>query len=252
MFRSYRSRWQPNQCFNPPPTDNRTAMITHFLRICIILICVFCLSGAGVGHVSGTEVGPIGILFLSLAMLITLIMMGLYAGSETALVSVDKGFIDKSATEGNERAKIVRMLTGSHDRMLGMTLVGTNIMHVATSQLGLILVLTIISYSEQTRTFLNNLANITTISVKSVLLTVGFNTDFKWQISLAWVATIITTFLILVFAEILPKTLFRNQANSLALQYAPYLRPTFSSDCDCGHAITTFVNSAYWPESTKR
>ena len=43
-------------------------------------------------------------------------MMGLYAGSETALVSVDKGFIDKSATEGNERAKIVRMLAGSDVR----------------------------------------------------------------------------------------------------------------------------------------
>ena len=68
-------------------------------------------------------------------------MMGLYAGSETALVSVDKGFIDKSATEGNERAKIVRMLAGSDVRYdCG------RYKHyaVATSQLGLILVLTII------------------------------------------------------------------------------------------------------------
>ena len=175
-------------------------MVPHFLKVCIILMCCFCLIGAASGHLAEkTGIGEI--LLLLLATLMTLAMTGLYAGSETALVSVDKSFINKSLADGDERAKIVKTLTRSHNRMLGMTLVGTNIMHVATSELGLILVVSILSYSEVTAKLLQH-----------------------WHIKPVLVATVITTSLILVFAEILPKTIFRAQANNLALRYAYYLR----------------------------
>ena len=175
--------------------------MTTTIRICIVLISIFCLSGSVSEHVSTVEVGPVGILFLSLVTLITLAMSALYSGSETALVSVDKGLIDKSAIEGNERAKIIKMLTESNDRMLGMTLVGTNIANVATAQFGLILVLTFIGYSEKVASLID-----------------------QWQITPVSVSTVIITCFILLFGEALPKIMFRSEANKLLLRYAHCLR----------------------------
>lgn len=183
------------------PVDRRNRIPPKFLRICIVLISICCLSGATSEHVSETEVGSVGILFLSLAILITLAMSALYSGSETALVSVDKIPIEKSAVEGNERAKIIKLLTESNDRMLGMTLVGTSLANVATAQLGLILVLTFIGYSEKVTTLIG-----------------------QWYITPVSLATAITTCFLLLFGEAMPKILFRNQANKLLLRYAYYLR----------------------------
>ena len=166
--------------------------MTTKIRICIVLISIFCLSGAVSEHVSTVEVGPVGILFLSLVTLITLAMSALYSGSETALVSVDKIPIEKSAVEGNERAKIIKMLTESKDQMLGMTLVGTSLANVATAQLGLVLILTFIGYSEKVSSLIG-----------------------QWHITPVSLATAITTCFLLLFGEAMPKIMFRNQANKL-------------------------------------
>ena len=191
-------------------------------------MCCFCLIGAASGHLA--EKAGIGeISFLLLATLMTLAMTGLYAGSETALVSVDKSFINKSLADGDERAKIVKTLTRSHNRMLGLTLVGTNIMHVATSELGLILVVSILSYSEVTAELLQH-----------------------WHIKPVLVATVITTSLILVFAEILPKTIFRAQANNFSSSICLLpedLRHYFSSHRQCGYPSSPSVNAICWTES---
>ena len=176
-------------------------MLPQFFRMCVVLISLVCLSGSISDNVLEKNVQAVDILLLSFGTLITLVMSAFYSGSETALVSVDKGFIDKKSDEGNERAKIIKTLTDSSDRMLGMTLVGTNIANVATAQLGLILVLALIRYSETIATLLD-----------------------RWEISPVSVATPITTCFVLLFGEVIPKILFRNQANKLVLRYAHYLR----------------------------
>ena len=77
--------------------------------------------------------------FLIGAFLGFLVLAALFAGSETALVSVDRVSIDQLAEQGDRRAGLVRKLIESPERMLGLTLVGTNLMHVMVAQVGLIL-----------------------------------------------------------------------------------------------------------------
>jgi CBS domain containing-hemolysin-like protein len=86
--------------------------------------------------------------------------------------------------------------------MLGLTLVGTNLMHVVTSELGLLFVIALLGASEP----------INKLIVEQL------------QIDPIMIATFTTTVLILIFGEILPKTIFRVKADELALRCAYPLR----------------------------
>lgn len=129
---------------------------------------------------------------LVLAVLICLVLSAFYSGSETALVSVNKLRINQLVESENARANIVHRLVESPQRMLALTLVGTNLANVLIAQLGEGLV---------TRG-LPNLA----VSLQGLIATVGITT------------------LLLIFGEILPKTIFRVKADALALRYAYLLR----------------------------
>ena len=141
------------------------------------------------------------IVLLSVALVVFLILTAFYAGSETALVSVNKVKINQLAKSGNKRAKLVKRLIESPEKMLGMTLVGTNLMHVITTEIGLLRVIAI-------------LGNFASISKKIE----------KFPLNDALIATLITTLLVLIFAEILPKTICRAKADKLTLRYAYFLR----------------------------
>ena len=129
---------------------------------------------------------------LALAVLVCLVLSAFYSGSETALVSVNKFRINQLVESENARASIVHRLVASPQRMLALTLVGTNLANVLIAQLGEGLV---------ARGF-SNLA----VSLQGLIATVGITT------------------LLLIFGEILPKTIFRVKADTLALRYAYLLR----------------------------
>ena len=129
---------------------------------------------------------------LALAVLVCLVLSAFYSGSETALVSVNKLRINQLVESENARASIVHRLVESPQRMLALTLVGTNLANVLIAQLGEGLV---------ARGF-SNLA----VSLQGLIATVGITT------------------LLLIFGEILPKTIFRVKADTLALRYAYLLR----------------------------
>ena len=129
---------------------------------------------------------------LVLALLVCLVLSAFYSGSETALVSVNKLRINQLVESENARASIVHRLVESPQRMLALTLVGTNLANVLIAQLGEGLV---------ARGF-PNLA----VSLQGLIATVGITT------------------LLLIFGEILPKTIFRVKADALALRYAYLLR----------------------------
>lgn len=129
---------------------------------------------------------------LALAVLVCLVLSAFYSGSETALVSVNKLRINQLVESENARASIVHRLVASPQRMLALTLVGTNLANVLIAQLGEGLV---------ARGF-SNLA----VSLQGLIATVGITT------------------LLLIFGEILPKTIFRVKADTLALRYAYLLR----------------------------
>ena len=129
---------------------------------------------------------------LALAVLICLVLSAFYSGSETALVSVNKFRINQLVESENTRASIVHRLIESPQRMLALTLVGTNLANVLIAQLGEGLVV-------------RGLPNLT-VSLQGLIATVGITT------------------LLLIFGEILPKTIFRVKADTLALRYAYLLR----------------------------
>lgn len=151
----------------------------------LLLLSLF-LIGAG-----GTEqLAVLGSLLF--AVLICLVLSAFYSGSETALVSVDKVRINQLAESGNTRAGIIRRLVESPQRMLALTLVGTNLANVLIAQLGEGLVA-------------RGLPTLP-VSLQGLIATAGITT------------------LLLIFGEILPKTIFRIKADTLALQYAYLLR----------------------------
>ena len=82
-----------------------------------------------------------------------------------------------------------------------MTLVGTNIANVLASQMGLLFVIAVLQMS----------------SITQMIIA-------KLKTNEQAVATLISTALILLFGELLPKTIFRGKANALALRYAVPLK----------------------------
>ena len=132
---------------------------------------------------------------LVFAVLICLVLSAFYSGSETALVSVNKIRINQLVESNDVKAKIVHRLVESPDKMLALTLVGTNLANILIAQFG----------ARLTKQVLSN----------------GFPNAKNLQepIAVLWVTT-----LLLIFGEILPKTIFRVKADNLALRYAYPLR----------------------------
>lgn len=132
---------------------------------------------------------------LVLAVLICLVLSAFYSGSETALVSVNKIRINQLVESNDPKAKIVHRLVASPDRMLALTLVGTNLANILIAQFG--------------DRFTERVLSMTFPNAKNL----------QEPIAILWVTT-----LLLIFGEILPKTIFRVKADNLALRYAYPLR----------------------------
>jgi len=121
----------------------------------------------------------------------SVIMSGFFSGTETAFVSASMARIEVLVQQNNRRALYIKRLMQEPDRMLGIVLVGTNLMNTAAGVAGLQLV----RYTLRGREDLHELVN-----------------------------TLVLTFVILLFGELLPKTVFRAKANALSLRSAPILR----------------------------
>lgn len=150
---------------------------------------IFLLTLILIGASSTAQI--IVLISLVLAVLVCLVLSAFYSGSETALVSVNKIRINQLVESEDTRAKIIHRLVESPDRMLALTLAGTNLANVLISQFGDRLTARVFPEAE----------------------------NLQEPIAIIWVTT-----LLLIFGEILPKTIFRVKADSLALRYARPLR----------------------------
>ncbi len=122
-----------------------------------------------------------------LAILLLIFLSGLFSGSETALTTVSRPHIYNLARRGNRRAKLVRRLGEEKEMLIGGILFG------------------------------NNLVNI----LASALATSIFIREFG-EAGIAY-ATVVMTAIILIFAEILPKTYAISNPNRSALAVAPII-----------------------------
>ena len=104
------------------------------------------------------------------AILVLLILSGFFSGSETALTAASRGKLRSAADKGSKGAERALMITEDNERLIGSVLLG------------------------------NNVVNILATSLATAVLTKIFGSNGVAA------ATLIMTLLVLIFAEVLPKT----------------------------------------------
>ena len=123
-----------------------------------------------------------------LVILIFLVLKGFFSGSELAMVNSDKIHLRHQARLGDPGAKLVLNLFGTPDVMLGTTLVGTNIATVTITTMGTLIFVHLF----------------------------GATGDL--------VSVLVFTPFLLIFGEIVPKSIFQQKADTLAVKIIYPLR----------------------------
>lgn len=122
-----------------------------------------------------------------LFLLILLALSSFFSGSETAFSSLNKIRLKNYSDEGNQKAKRALKISEDFDKVLSTILVGNNVVNMASA------------------------------SLATVLATALFGA------SGAAIATICMTILVLIFGEILPKSLAKENSESMAMAFGGLL-----------------------------
>lgn len=126
---------------------------------------------------------------LTLGLIIVLIALsGFFSGSETALTAASRARMNRLAEEKDKRAALVLKLTDNLERLIGALLLGNNLVNILASALA-----------------------------TSVFLTLFGNAGVVY-------ATLLMTALVVIFAEVMPKTVAITNTDRFALAVAPILR----------------------------
>lgn len=119
---------------------------------------------------------------------VLLVLSAFFSGSETALTAASRPLMHQLAQNGDKRAEIVNQLHEQQERLIASILVGNNLVNIMATALA-----------------------------TSVFF--GYFGDA----GVAY-ATLVMTLLVLIFAEILPKTYAFRNASQVAIQVAPLVR----------------------------
>lgn len=130
----------------------------------------------------------VGFWIMAGAILILLMFSAFFSGSETALTAASRGKLRSMADAGSRGAAVALKLTENSERLIGGILLG------------------------------NNLANILSTSLATALFT-----KLLGDSGVA-AATLVMTALVLIFAEVLPKTYAITNSESAAAATAPVIR----------------------------
>ena len=128
---------------------------------------------------------PENLIMLGIVLLL-LCFSGFFSGSETALTAASRARMHAAEKDGDNRASIVSKLLNMRERLLGGILLG------------------------------NNMVNILASVLTTAVFTNVFGTGGKALVG----ATVLMTLLILIFAEVLPKTYAISQPDKMALKVA--------------------------------
>ena len=121
------------------------------------------------------------------AVLLLVVLSAFFSGSETALTVASRPLMHQLAQNGNGRARLVNSLRARADELLATILLGNNLVNILSSALA-----------------------------TSVLVTLFGDVGVIY-------ATLAVTFLVVVFGEILPKTVAFQRADKVALLVAPVI-----------------------------
>lgn len=119
------------------------------------------------------------------SILVLLCLSGFFSGSETALTAASRARMHGLEKEGNKRAKLVNKIRQRKDRMIGALLLGNNLVNILASALA-----------------------------TAVLIRLVGEAGVVY-------ATLVMTLLVLIFAEVLPKTYALLHSDKMAMAIAP-------------------------------
>ena len=129
-------------------------------------------------------------ILIILFIIFLLFLSAFFSGSETALTAVSKPRMHQLEKKNNTKAKIVNFLRSQKEKLIGTILLGNNLVNTLATALATSFFITFLGDSE-----------------KGVLY-----------------STLTMTLLILIFGEVLPKTIAINKADKFALLIAPIIR----------------------------
>ena len=119
--------------------------------------------------------------FALIGILIVLIMISaFFSGSETSIMAINQIKLDNAADKGKKSAKRINILRSKIDRVLGVILIG------------------------------NNLVNISASALLTYFVIKNFGDEY------VWIGTLILTILIIIFAEIAPKNYAARKPEAIA------------------------------------
>ena len=129
-----------------------------------------------------------GLGMMVFAIFVLIVFSAFFSGSETALTAASRARMHHLSEEKNKRARIVLSLTEDRERLLGALLFGNNLVNILASALA-----------------------------TSVFLALFGDAGVVY-------ATLVMTALVLIFAEVLPKTYAITNTDRFALAVAPFVR----------------------------
>jgi len=145
------------------------------------------------------------VLFAVGAIVFLMILSGFFSGSETALTAASKVRLLAREKEGNKRAAQVNRVRDEKDRMIGALLLGNNLVNILASALA-----------------------------TSVLMQLFGDAGVV-------LATLIMTVLVLIFAEVLPKTYAFHHAETVSMRIIPVIRVVIMVFAPVTEAVTWVV-----------
>ena len=142
-----------------------------------------------------------------ISILFLICLSGFFSGSETALTAVSKARMNTLEKEGNKNAVIVNKLIERRDRLIGALLLGNNLVNILASAIA-----------------------------------TAFFIELSGETGVVY-ATLIMTVVVLVFAEVLPKTYALTNSDRMALFIAPIIRIVVLAFSPITNLISKIVNT---------
>ena len=126
---------------------------------------------------------------MTIAIILLICMSAYFSATETAFSSMNRIRLKTRADDGDKRAAMVLAMSEDYDRLLSTILIG------------------------------NNIVNITATTLAAVLFTKLVGQEYGPTVS-----TIVLTVAVLVFGEVTPKSIAKEQPEKFAMAAAPLLR----------------------------
>lgn len=146
------------------------------------------------------------------ALAILLIASGVFSISETSMMALNRYRLKHLAQSGHRGAKLTTQLLGQTDKLLGVILLGNNLINAASAAL-------------------------------VTVITVRLMGESEWALS---IATLAVTFAILVFSEITPKVIGAAYPERIALPLSFILAPLLKLFYPVVWFVNLFVRTLLW------